>query len=121
MASCEVVERCNEFHLCSRRSGSLTVRKCIRDTYRQLGIGGFYKGITASYYGISETVIHFVIYEALKARLREMKGLDMNSNGEEDRTVTDFLEYMAAGATSKTIATCIAYPHGKLLHCYVVA
>lgn len=30
---------------------------------------GFYKGITASYVGISETVIHFVIYEALKSKI----------------------------------------------------
>lgn len=33
------------------------------------GIGGFYRGITASYYGISETVIHFVVYESIKAQL----------------------------------------------------
>lgn len=33
------------------------------------GIAGFYRGITASYYGISETVIHFVVYEFIKAKL----------------------------------------------------
>lgn len=80
------------------------------DTYHTLGIKGFYKGITASYYGITETVIHFVIYEAIKAKLREMKG---QSNDYDERTLLDFLEFMGAGATSKTIATCIAYPHGK--------
>lgn len=72
------------------------------------GIRGFYKGITASYMGISETVIHFVIYEAVKARLiahRTRQNLD-------DRSSKDFLEFMAAGAFSKTIASCIAYPHG---------
>lgn len=47
----------------------MTVRECIRKIYKTSGIIGFYKGITASYVGISETVIHFVIYEAIKAKI----------------------------------------------------
>lgn len=47
----------------------MTVRECVRKIYRTSGIAGFYKGITASYFGISETVIHFVIYEAIKAKI----------------------------------------------------
>ena len=97
---------------CRRRGqGNLTIGRCIRQIYSQTGIAGFYKGITASYYGISETVIHFVIYEAIKAKLRELKGECID---ERDRCTFDFIEFMMAGATSKTIATCIAYPHGKL-------
>lgn len=30
----------------------------------------FHQGVTASYFGISETIIHFVIYEHVKALLR---------------------------------------------------
>jgi len=33
------------------------------------GILGFWKGVTASYWGISETIIHFVVYEHLKFKL----------------------------------------------------
>jgi hypothetical protein len=33
------------------------------------GIAGFWRGVTASYWGISETVIHFVVYEYLKSQL----------------------------------------------------
>jgi len=91
-----------------KRSGGLTATKCIRHIYQNHGIRGFYKGITASYVGISETVIHFVIYEAIKARLQEMKGACLD---ETNRSIFDFLEFMGAGATSKTIASCIAYPH----------
>lgn len=47
----------------------MTVRDCIRGIYRESGLRGFYKGITASYFGISETVVHFVIYETLKRKL----------------------------------------------------
>lgn len=72
----------------------------------QQGILGFYKGITASYMGISETIVHFVIYEAIKAEL-----LAHNARGTDDKSSVDFLEFMVAGAVSKTVASCIAYPH----------
>jgi solute carrier family 25 protein 33/36 len=48
---------------------NMSVWECIQKIYASQGIAGFYKGITASYIGISETVIHFAIYEALKAKL----------------------------------------------------
>ena len=98
-----------------RKNNSITVFECTRQTWRESGLRGFYRGITASYYGISETVIHFVIYEAIKARL-----LDNGNGGEDDegyvedeRQASDFLKFMVAGATSKTVATCVAYPHGE--------
>jgi len=94
-----------------RQKGGLTTAQCIREVYRSEGVRGFYKGITASYYGISETVIHFVIYEGIKAKLREMKGRHTLEDDFDDRSAFDFVEFMAAGATSKTIATCVAYPH----------
>ncbi|RZF43291.1 hypothetical protein LSTR_LSTR001552 [Laodelphax striatellus] len=72
-----------------------------------LGLRGFYKGITASYWGISETVVHFVIYEAIKAKLLMRRA---SSDG-DTKTSRDFLEFMIAGAISKTVASCIAYPH----------
>lgn len=76
------------------------------------GIKGFYKGITASYWGISETVVHFVIYEAIKAHLLTRRSR-MCSRRDDEKTSRDFLEFMMAGAVSKTVASCIAYPHGK--------
>lgn len=75
------------------------------------GIRGFYKGITASYMGISETVVHFVLYEGVKARLMAARSVDGIPS--DQRSPRDFLEFMAAGAFSKTVASCIAYPHGK--------
>ncbi|KAG0710933.1 Mitochondrial carrier protein Rim2 [Chionoecetes opilio] len=80
--------------------------QCIRKTYRQQGIGGFYRGITASYYGISETVIHFVVYEAIKAELMAYR-----QGNPDTRSARDFLEFMLAGATSKTFASSLCYPH----------
>lgn len=47
----------------------MTVKQCIERVYSQGGLAAFYKGITASYFGICETVIHFVIYEFIKSKL----------------------------------------------------
>lgn len=69
------------------------------------GILGFYKGITASYMGISETIVHFVLYEAIKAELINHRTHDHTKHSR------DFLEFMMAGAVSKTVASCVAYPH----------
>ncbi|XP_039388182.1 solute carrier family 25 member 33-like isoform X1 [Mauremys reevesii] len=89
--------------------------QCAIRVYRTEGLWGFYRGISASYAGVSETVIHFVIYEALKQQLREQQpflptafALAPNSR--------DFFGLMAAAAISKTCASCIAYPHGEQLH-----
>ncbi|GBP28407.1 Mitochondrial carrier protein Rim2 [Eumeta japonica] len=86
---------------------NVTAVQCIKRIYQKSGIRGFYKGITASYMGISETVVHFVLYEGVKARLAERR-VDVTS---PERSPKDFLEFMAAGAFSKTVASCIAYPH----------
>lgn len=56
--------------------------------------------------GISETIVHFVIYEAIKAQLIAHRARNPN-----DKDSVDFLEFMMAGAVSKTVASCIAYPH----------
>lgn len=96
-----------------KRDNSLTCSKCIKQVYKSNGILGFYKGITASYFGVAETVIHFVIYEAVKAKLLAYSNNDLE-NTDNDQTyykISDFFKFMLAGAISKTCATCIAYPH----------
>ena len=81
--------------------------QCVVYTFKNEGPKGFYKGISASYVGISETVIHFVIYEQLKSEFRKYHNI-------EHKTFVDFLSFMGAAAISKTTASCLAYPHGEL-------
>lgn len=88
--------------------------ECVRKVYRLDGFKGFYRGMSASYAGISETVIHFVIYESIKKRLLEYKTASALDNEDESaKEASDFVRMMMAAATSKTCATSIAYPHGK--------
>ncbi|KFP71067.1 Solute carrier family 25 member 33, partial [Acanthisitta chloris] len=84
--------------------------QCAMHVYRTEGFRGFYRGITASYAGVSETIIHFVIYEALKQQLRNnhlshSPPLTLSTNNH------DFFGLMGAAAVSKACASCIAYPH----------
>ncbi|XP_076275691.1 replication in mitochondria 2 isoform X2 [Rhynchophorus ferrugineus] len=88
------------------KENPMTALQCVKHIYSKSGIRGFYKGITASYMGISETIIHFVIYEAIKAEL-----VAYHQHYNDERTSKDFVEFMVAGAISKTVASCIAYPH----------
>lgn len=86
--------------------------ECVRKVYQTDGLRGFYRGMSASYAGISETVIHFVIYESIKQKLLECKTASMMEPDEESvKEASDFVRMMLAAATSKTCATTIAYPH----------
>lgn len=89
--------------------------QCARYVYKTEGIRGFYRGLTASYAGISETMICFLIYETLKKHLAKSQFASPTS--ENEKGASDFLGLMMAAAFSKGCASCIAYPHGKHLRC----
>lgn len=99
----------------SRNRGErrMNALECVRRVYQSDGLRGFYRGMSASYAGISETVIHFVIYESIKRRLQENKAQAtvMEDEDENVKDASDFVGMMLAAATSKTCATSIAYPH----------
>ncbi|KAM3669765.1 solute carrier family 25 member 36 [Ammospiza nelsoni] len=96
----------------NRGEKRMSAFECARKVYRLDGFRGFYRGMSASYAGISETVIHFVIYESIKKRLLEYKTAGAMDNEEDSvKEASDFVRMMMAAATSKTCATSIAYPH----------
>lgn len=98
----------------SRGERRMSALQCVRHVYQTDGLRGFYRGMSASYAGISETVIHFVIYESIKRRILETRAATrMDQENETTREASDFMYMMMAAATSKTCATCLAYPHGE--------
>ena len=76
--------------------------------YKTDGIKGFYRGLTATYIGVTETCLHFVIYEHIKAKVQRFNS---NRRPSHKKDITDFLGFMLAAATSKCIASVVAYPH----------
>ena len=82
----------------------LTTADVVKKIFKNKGIAGFYKGISASYFGITETALYFVIYEKLKSMSRES-----SSSNEHVKFLTIFF----SAGFSKTLASCLCYPHGK--------
>ncbi|KAK4474987.1 hypothetical protein MN116_002089 [Schistosoma mekongi] len=47
----------------------ITVSQVIRNTWNRDGLRGFYRGVSASYFGSLETALNFVVYENFKSEL----------------------------------------------------
>lgn len=71
---------------------------------RTEGIGGLYKGLTASYLGVSESTIQWVLYERLK---------HFNEK-HESSNIPAWMKTISAAGTAKMVATLITYPHEVL-------
>ena len=122
-------------------SSPATVMNVISSTWREYGLRGFYRGISASYVGSLETAINFVVYENVKGALLlwgqrsrlsgggqawESTSSDLDSEcdvqqfrgtqgGSKLNANSDMLLCMCASAFSKIIAISTAYPHGRKL------
>lgn len=80
------------------------IREIVRLGYKKHGFKCFFRGISASYVGVLETVIYFLLYEEFKQTIR------MNqSKGEENNFRALHLTF--AALVSKIIATTCMYPH----------
>ena len=103
----------------AEKTGTLTNRQysnsldCVKQTVHNEGIRGLYRGLSASYLGVTESTLQWVLYERIKQYLsrREKKLLAL---GQEptywDSTVSWGGRVMGAG-TAKFIAAVVTYPH----------
>ncbi|WFD32426.1 Pyrimidine nucleotide transporter, mitochondrial [Malassezia sp. CBS 17886] len=71
-------------------------------TLRHEGVAGLYKGLSASYVGVSESTIQWVLYE----RLKRFETPLADTPGR-----TPWLQTVSAAGTAKLVATVITYPH----------
>lgn len=72
--------------------------------WRESGLKGFYKGLTASYLGVTEGTIQWTLYEQLKE-------LSRNGKAEGEGGASEWLGMLASAGASKCIASLITYPH----------
>ncbi|KAG0374238.1 hypothetical protein BGX24_010644 [Mortierella sp. AD032] len=102
---------------------------CTMEILRTEGLGGLYKGLSASYLGVAEGTIQWVVYEHLKSRFAERRRADQislaletgsfssqNSNGTlvGGKRVEEWVDYLGAAGIAKFIASAITYPHEVL-------
>ncbi|KAF8141370.1 mitochondrial carrier protein RIM2 [Boletus edulis] len=77
----------------------------IRQIFREGGIRGFYKGLSASYLGVTEGTIQWVLYERLKR-------LSADTQGQSG--VAEWFGMLGSAGTAKLVASLITYPHEVL-------
>lgn len=90
--------------------GQMNARECVKRIWRRDGILGFFRGLSGSCLGISETIIQFVLYEYFRSIISDpdAKFLGLLSADKQHKT---FAQFMLAGGIAKTIAVVMAYPH----------
>jgi len=79
--------------------------------FKEEGIGGFYRGITASYWGCAEGAIQFLIYEKVKKRVLEKQNEQNELLGLPITTQHTKLSLFCTAALAKGVAAVITYPH----------
>lgn len=77
----------------------------IRQIFREEGFRGFYKGLSASYLGVTEGTIYWVLYERLKR---------LPAGTEGRGRVFEWFCLLGSAGTAKFVASAITYPHEVL-------
>lgn len=73
----------------------------VRKIYQTEGMRAFYRGMSASYLGITESVLQFVMYDKLKRTMQDQTGSDALAPS----------VYLATASVAKLIAAAATYPH----------
>lgn len=73
---------------------------CVNHILRTEGFFGLYKGLSASYLGVSEGIIQWTLYEQLKRLAKRGEGGPL-----------EWVGMLGAAGAAKTVASLITYPH----------
>jgi solute carrier family 25 protein 33/36 len=74
----------------------------IKQILREEGMRGFYKGLSASYLGVTEGTIQWVLYERLKRLSADTQGRG---------GAAEWFGMLGSAGTAKCVASLITYPH----------
>lgn len=80
----------------------------IRQIVRDEGIKGFYKGLSASYLGVTEGTIQWVLYERLKR---------ISASAEGRGGIAEWSGMLGSAGMAKCVASLITYPHEVCILC----
>lgn len=87
---------------------------CVKQTVRHEGIKGLYRGLSASYLGVTESTLQWVLYERMKLSLARREARRLATPGYKQTWVDDTEEWagkFTAAAAAKGFAAAITYPH----------
>ncbi|KAK9459948.1 mitochondrial carrier domain-containing protein [Lipomyces oligophaga] len=86
---------------------------CVRQVFSKEGIPGLYRGLTASYLGVVESSLQWVLYEQMKSLIRQRERLRAKL-GRDASPGDAFFEWLAksgAAGLAKLSASLLTYPH----------
>lgn len=86
---------------------------CITQVIRKEGVPGLYRGLTASYLGVAESSIQWVLYEQMKLFIKSREE-HRKLNGAVSSKLDSILNWCAtsgAAGAAKFMASLITYPH----------
>lgn len=83
----------------------------IASIWKNEGLGGFYKGLAASYWGCSEGALQFLMYEQFKTRLLRRENERRAKQGLPPTQELPKATYFWSAATAKLFAAIAVYPH----------
>ncbi|KAM5442532.1 Pyrimidine nucleotide transporter, mitochondrial [Microsporum ferrugineum] len=87
---------------------------CIRQTVRHEGIQGLYRGLSASYLGVSESALQWVLYEQMKRVLAHREARLAADPTHVSGWVDDVVSWggkLVAAGSAKLVAAVATYPH----------
>lgn len=86
---------------------------CTMQILRQEGIRGLYRGLSASYLGVTESTLQWVLYEQMKMYLARREAR-VSARGGKKTTgdqVIDWVGKLGAAGSAKLVAAVVTYPH----------
>jgi len=86
---------------------------CVMQTVRNEGIRGLYRGLSASYLGVTESSLYWVLYEQMKLYLRQREER-LVACGRHPSAWDQTLSWggrVGAAGTAKFFAALVTYPH----------
>ncbi|KAJ3191891.1 hypothetical protein HK101_007305 [Irineochytrium annulatum] len=84
---------------------------CLMTIVKTEGVKGLYKGLSASFLGLTESTLQFTMYEYMKKRVIDGKPRGPNPLSKPS---LDWKETFAVAATAKLVAAVVTYPHEVL-------
>ncbi|KAI9894898.1 MAG: hypothetical protein M1814_000118 [Vezdaea aestivalis] len=86
---------------------------CIKQVVNQEGVRGLYKGLSASYLGVSESTLQWVLYEQMKLSLsrREARIVASGRPKTQFDSAVDWSGKLFAAGGAKLFAAVVTYPH----------
>lgn len=103
----------------AEKTGTQAVRQyrnsldCTMQTLRKEGIRGLYRGLSASYLGVTESTLQWVLYEQMKSYLRRRESRLLASGRQRtawDESI-DWSGKVGAAGSAKLFAAIVTYPH----------